>query len=308
MTTITEVKAAFANGAQGKHDYIQQMHDLHKVLFEYSIFIQSTDIKKIEITDGAVVMTSRESGLKLLCDPTDRRIAPIEILNFGHYEQEDSEMILRLINEGDTVFDIGGNFGWYSLNIAKAKHANVYAFEPIPKTYGYLCKNVELNGLDRVRAFNFGFSDSERELTFYYYPEGSGNSSSVDLSSGAGVEKVTCQVRTVDAFAAEQKVRVDFIKCDVEGAELMVFRGGLETIRRDTPVVFAELLRKWAVKFGYHPNEVLQLFRDAGYRCFTVQGSRLREFGSVDDETRETNFFFLHATKHRDLIHSLSAP
>ena len=62
------------------------MHRLHAGLFDYAEFIRDTDIARIEVTDGTVTMTSRRTGIKMLCDPHDMRMAPIEILNFGAYE------------------------------------------------------------------------------------------------------------------------------------------------------------------------------------------------------------------------------
>jgi Methyltransferase FkbM domain len=146
----------------------------------------------------------------------------------------------------------------------------------------------------------------EQDLTFYYYPEGSGNASSVNLSENEHIETITCHVKKMDDFVKNENCTIDFIKCDVEGAELLVFKGGAETIHRDKPIVFTELLRKWAKKFNYHPNDVLAFFRSAGYRCFTASGDKLVEFGNVDEETKETNYFFLHSEKHESIINALS--
>lgn len=299
---MQQLKQDFFSGKVPKAEYIKRMHDFHQSLFDYADFIGTTDIASIEITAQGVVMTTRERGIRLLCDPVDHRIVPMEILNFGQYEKEECDMILNLIDENATVYDIGGNFGWYSLNIAKTRDVNIYAFEPVPKTFGFLQKNVALNGFQNIHCFNFGFSDCERDLTFYYYPEGSGNASSANLSEGDNVETITCRVRTLDDFVKEQQTSVDFIKCDVEGAELLVFMGGRETISRHRPIIFAELLRKWAAKFSYHPNAVIELLQGIDYRCFVIREGKLLEFFNVDDQTMETNFFFLHAQKHAHLI------
>ena len=299
---IKSLKEDFKNNLINKADYIIQMHNYHKALFEYAEFIGSTDIQRIEISDGQVVTTSREHSIKMLCDPYDRRIAPIETLNFDNYEKTDCDMILQLVGDDQNIFDIGGNFGWYSLVIAKSKKVRVFTFEPVPRTFGYLKQNVTLNGLDNIELFNFGFSDQEQQLDFYYYPEGSGNASIANLSDTEGVQSVVCKVKTLDGFTRENGNRIDFIKCDVEGAELLVFRGALESIQRDKPIIFAELLRKWAAKFNYHPNDVLNLLGDLGYRCFTVTGTNLVEIEEIDDRTIETNFFFLHQEKHLEHI------
>lgn len=304
--SIKELKECFRGSSINKPDYIVQMHDCHKVLFEYAEFIRTTDIQKIEITDGRVITTSRDHGIKMVCDPCDRRIAPIETLNFDHYEKEDCDMILQLIDKDQNIFDIGGNFGWYSLVIAKSKQVKVFTFEPVPRTYGYLRQNVALNNLSNIELFNFGFSDQEQDLSFYYYPEGSGNASIANLSDTGGVQSVTCTVKRLDDFVLEKGTNIDFIKCDVEGAELLVFNGGIKAIGRDKPVIFAELLRKWAAKFNYHPNDVVNLLNGLGYRCFTVSNDKLREIYLIDEKTVETNFFFLHSEKHLNKIKLLS--
>lgn len=300
---IKELKKSFENGQIPKQDYIVQMHNCHKALFDYAVFIPTTDIEKIEITDNQVIMTSREHGVKMICDPLDRRIAPIETLNFDYYEKTDSDMIIRLAKGCKNIFDIGGNFGWYSLLLAKGcPEVELFTFEPVPRTFGYLQNNIALNGLNNIQLYNFGFSDAEQELNFFYYPEGSGNASIANLSDTDNVQSVTCRVKKLDDFVNEHGCRIDFIKCDVEGAELLVFKGGEESIRRDKPIVFAELLRKWSAKFNYHPNDVIELFRSCGYRCFTSHEDRLVEFDVMDDQTLETNFFFLHGEKHSDKI------
>lgn len=85
----------------------------------------------------------------------------------------------------------------------------------------------------------------------------------------------------------------------------MVFQGGLQTIKRDLPIVFSEILRKWSAKFNYDPNDIFDFFRVLGYKSFTVSRSRLKEFNVMKDQTIETNFFFLHSVKHENQIRQL---
>jgi len=300
---LADIKRAFLAGQISKPEYIDQMHTVHAGLFDYAEFIQGTDISKIEITDGLVVMTSREDGLKIICDKDDKRIAPIETLNFENYEESDSRMIHQLITDGNVIFDVGANVGWYAVSIAKKyPKSQIIAFEPIPKTFGYLTKNIALNNSQNVFTNQLGLSDKAGELIFYYYATGAVNASSANLTGDKSVQEIRCPVTTIDDFCAAKDLRVDFIKCDVEGAELFVFKGGVKTIEHWKPVVFAEMLRKWSAKFNYHPNEIIKLFSDLGYRCFTAHGNKLHEFLSMDEETKETNFFFLHPTQHAALI------
>lgn len=304
MNSITETQAKFTKGSIDKPTFIKSMYeDHHAALFDYAEYLPKTNVKKIEIEDGRVIMTSRDRGVRIACAPGDFRIAPIETLNFFDYEINESAMIENLVSDGDTFFDIGANIGWYSINIATSRRtAKVYCFEPIPRTYRHLQNNLDLNSVPNVVPHNFGFSNQAGEFTFYYYPEGSGNASSANVTGRNDVEAVQCKVRTLDDYVSETGVRVDFIKCDVEGAELLVYQGGSKAIARDKPIVFSEVLRKWSAKFNYNPNEIFALFRQHSYRAFTVKECYLSEFGTMSDSTVETNFFFLHSEKHNDLI------
>jgi hypothetical protein len=62
------------------------------------------------------------------------------------------------------------------------------------------------------------------------------------------------------------------------------------------------MLRKWSAKFNYHPNEIISLLGEFGYLCFAVNKERLIEIPLMDENTIETNFFFLHSEKHADKI------
>jgi FkbM family methyltransferase len=303
---LDEIRAQFLAGALAKPDYIDRMHEQHAALFGYAAYLAKTDIAAIEISDGQVVMRSRTDGVRIACDPDDKRIAPIEILNFLDYEKTDSEMIFRLVKDGDSILDIGANIGWYSISLAKRyPGCRIQAFEPIPKTFAYLQRNIALNGVGNITVNNHGFSNKADTLTFFYYPTGSGNASSAKLADVAGVEEIRCKVLPLDDYMQGQAGGVDFIKCDVEGAELLVFQGATGTLARHQPIVFSEMLRKWSAKFGYHPNDIIALFKGLGYRCFAAHGARLAEVDTITEDTVETNFFFLHGGKHAAAIQSL---
>jgi len=301
---IDDTRNDFMGGECTKQEFIQRMYEEHhSKLFDYSMYLSKTNIASIEIVDGKVIMTSRDRAVRMLCPLGDHRVAPVEALNFLDYETVDSSMIMRLVSPTDTVIDIGANMGWYSINIAKTfPSSRVHAFEPIPKTFSFLKSNIELNRLQNVIAHHFGLSSEKKDLIFYYYPEGGVNASAANLSERADAEKITCHVERLDDFVYANGLKVDFIKCDVEGAELFAFQGAVETLKRDNPIVFTEMLRKWSAKFNYHPNEIIALLDAIGYRCFTARDGALVEFLSMDEATLETNFFFLHKERHERQI------
>lgn len=304
---LREAREGYTAGRIRKQEYIEEMYKLNSALFEFSQFIQETDIASIEITDGLVTMTTRSTGIKLACEFADKRSAPMEALNFGSYEKREWEMLLRMMGKRFIVWDIGANVGWYSLNLAKLfPEAQFFAFEPIPSTFRQLERNVQINGLGNIHAFNFGFSDSNGHIKFYLQLQNSANASSANLSEEESVLQVICRVMTMDDFVKDDGLNMDLVKCDVEGAELLVLKGGARSIEKYKPVIFMEMLRKWSIKFNYHPNQIIDLLGKMGYRCFIVKDQKLAEFYYMDETTSDTNFFFLHAEGHSSLINTLS--
>jgi FkbM family methyltransferase len=309
---IKEIKSDFKSKKISKVDFIAKMHELHKVLFDFSENLAGTEIAKIEIADGEVIFTSRQTnfhpgGVQFYVDILDKRITPVDTFNFDQYEQEDSEMLYKLVSDHDTIFDIGANIGWYSNHLSKKlPGATIYSFEPIPETFAQVKKNTELNKSNNIILNNFAFSDAVQTLTFYYSPTITGASSSQNITENDGMIKLECQANTIDNFVKENNIaKLDFIKCDVEGAEFMVYKGGAVTFEKHTPVIFTEMLRKWAAKFNYHPNDIIDFFTKFGYNCYIAHNGKLSPLERVTDDTMETNFFFLHPVKHAGKIKQL---
>lgn len=301
--SLTEKKKKYSEKLLNKREYIDEMYKEHSSLFSYSEFLKDTNISGIEISDDKVIMTFRDSGVKFICVKNDKRLAPFDTLNFGTYETEELAMQTALIEEGQNIFDIGGNFGWYAVHIAKKfPGSNIFSYEPIPSTFKYLNENILLNGLTNVKTFNYGLSDNEGKFDFYFDPELSVNASLANVSGNENIQSVECTVKKLDNIPELKDIKIDFIKCDVEGAELPAFKGAENSIRKNLPVIFTEMLRKWTSKFNYSPNDIIDFLSSSGYQCFTSVNGKLKTFERVTDDTAETNYFFLHREKHSDKI------
>lgn len=301
---IQETREEFKNGIISKPQFIDAMYKQHQLLFNYASLLNSVDISSIEIRKDGVMFTTANDGIKFFCKRADKRTAPFEILNFGEYESEDAGLFYKLINNGDTIFDIGANIGWYSMVLAKKFPLSViHSFEPLQDTYASLVANISLNNEDKIIANNFGFSDENKILKFYSLPYTSVSNSSQNITGDPAAIETTCKVITLDSYTLEKNSKIDVIKCDVEGAELFVYQGGMQTIEACKPIVFTEMLRKWAAKFSYHPNDIIALFRLQGYHCFINNGNdQLSLIKEVTESTTNTNFFFLHPQKHASII------
>jgi FkbM family methyltransferase len=307
VTTIRTLRDQFEAGTLGKHEYAERMAEVHAILVEYRDLLAASDIAAITVSDVGIVLESRR-GPRFAIDPRDRGIPPIVALNFGRYEAVEMSTVLALAADGMSIVDVGANVGWYAVHLgATYPRARVFAFEPVSSSFQHLVNNVALNGLGNVETFHQGLFRTVQSQRIYFDPTIAG-AASVCPSGPTPPEYEECPMTTLDAFTAAAGAHVDFLKADVEGAELAVFEGGLRTLERDRPIIYAEMLRKHAAPFGYHPNAIIALLRGLGYRCFVATPLGLNEFLLMDDATTETNFFFLHAEKHAEVIASRKTP
>lgn len=302
--TLSQLKSQFESGTITKADFIREALKIHSGLFDYVETVNKTEVREIRITRDGVQFIVGPEELVLYCPPGESRVAPIEIMNFDQYEPAETRVMDLLAQDAISILDIGANVGWYSVRWAKRNaKARIHAFEPMPTSHAYLQRNIAANGVgQQVTAFNHALSDSSGSFELFVSPSAGTNASLKNVSGAADARPVLCLSMKLDQWTANHGIAPDFIKCDVEGAELLVFKGGAATLSAHRPVVFTELLRKWSKPFGYHPNDMIEFFADLGYVCYAVGTQGVTRITVVTDDTVETNFAFLHCEQHERLI------
>ena len=276
--------------------------------------LNGSDIRKIVIEPDGIYQTF-SSGVHMVWQTDDWGEPPSAAFAQGAYEPEETALMVALARGKNRFLDIGANVGWFSLHIARALNPQdrvIYALEPVKGSYDVLTANIALNGLGKViRAFNLGAGDRPGQLHFSVPKSTPGAASMIDLHPDWPSEQQVCSVTTIDAFLAEQAAdKIDLLKCDVEGAELMVMQGATRLLSQDRPVLLLEVLRKWSRAFGYHPNDLISLLAQYGYACFGVGKGSARLITAVDEDTLETNYLFLteaHANE-RLILETFEAP
>lgn len=138
---------------------------------------------------------------------------------------------------GHTFLDIGANIGKYSIKLA-SKFEEVHAFEPTEETYGVLEHNIKTNGIYNVFLHRFAAWNEDTQLTFHLKNNPGGNSSEM-TKNAIGTE--TVNAKRLDGMI-ESFGPVDFVKIDVEGAELEVLQGMRAILEKWHPVLMVEVL------------------------------------------------------------------
>ena len=151
------------------------------------------------------------------------------------------------VHDDSVCVDIGANIGLYTLAMAAlARRGRVWAFEPAPGSYEFLERNIAVNGLDNVEAFNLAVAATSGTVDFHDIPFFTAGSFTVEgdsflTSEVLGSSFFRAPSVTLDEFVADHGLRsVDFVKIDVEGGELSVLEGAVGTLDRHRPVVVLE--------------------------------------------------------------------
>jgi FkbM family methyltransferase len=195
-----------------------------------------------------------------------RLVRPLLGLNNWETVPDFEETIFcTLIERGDCVYDIGANVGTSAntFSAAAGESGLVIAFEPVPQTFVKLCRQVAGPGRRApVVPFPIGVSDFNGTRNLCFCKNNSGLSSLGGIADGEWIE---CRFAMLDSvretFALPEP---DFMKVDVEGAELLVFHGAAQTLATG-PLIFVEAFRPWQRTLGIEMWDVLSLLIGCGY-------------------------------------------
>ncbi|SEH30139.1 FkbM family methyltransferase [Magnetospirillum fulvum] len=156
----------------------------------------------------------------------------------GHQERDDLELFLGLCDETSVVWDIGANFGLYTVATGRkiGPEGAVFAAEPNRNAMVLLRENVERNGVV-AQLLPLAIADFDGTATFYEAQE-SAFSGLSDAARSAVASTPSVEVRRLDGLWRKQGCRpIDLIKIDVEGHEADVLNGGHEAIAASPNVV-----------------------------------------------------------------------
>ena len=192
----------------------------------------------------------------IIVNVRDRQIGA-RLINGGYAVKGEIEILIKLCEAlltqaaPITVFDLGANVGTHSLALAKTfdGRITVHAVEAQRQIFHMLCGTMALNGLDNVRCYRAAVSDRAGDTLIFDLPDyrQANNFASVELLPPKWSDNETlvksgreaAPTITIDSFA----MKVDLIKLDVEGMELRTLEGGRQTIARDKPIIFLEILK-----------------------------------------------------------------
>jgi FkbM family methyltransferase len=200
----------------------------------------------------------------------DLRLLSTHNLMIGKVPEIAEQQVMRnLVKEGMFAIDIGAHVGVHTILLSKlVERGRVWAFEPQPDCLPSLRQTVAT--LSNVVLFTLALSDKKGETEFYIAEHRPMSGLSNWTASS---KKIKCQTATLDELVEKENHPPDFIKCDIEGAELLCFRGARKTLdRKQAPIMLFEA-NEAAHGLGFEINDAFDFLKNlenAKYSFFEI--------------------------------------
>ncbi|HEY4043312.1 MAG TPA: FkbM family methyltransferase [Rhodopila sp.] len=208
--------------------------------------------------------------LRMIADKVDR--VGGYIYYFHIWEPQISTVIVRLLDPGDTVLDIGAHIGHHTLLAAQAvgESGQVYAFEASPQTFAVLNTNIGLNHFANVDARNLAICARTGSIDLFVSPHENSGRSSLTATNGRRSIEVHC-TRLDDLLSEIPCLNIRFIKIDVEGAEPEVLAGARELLGR-LPADVAILIevQPGTADDSMDGRGILQFLLQQGFEAYSI--------------------------------------
>ena len=227
--------------------------------------------------------------------------------------EPETRFIRQLLAADDICLHVGASEGRHARVMAEtAPNGRVFCFEPNSYSFAALRHFVRMHGLKTVEPIHAAVSDAPGEVVLNVPIKASGKPgrsfgvigetagrSEVEVRS---IKRERIKAVTLDGFLAERGLGADFIRMDIEGAEILALRGAAGLIAAHHPHILLEI-HSVSLKenFGSSAEEVVGMLLSAGYRMFGLEGERLAETTRYNTDAPWKDYFFVHPSRNERL-------
>ena len=210
---------------------------------------------------------------------------------YGFFDPSQSSLF-SLCREGDVILDIGTNIGFSLLNMANIVQPNgfIVGFEPDPVNFSLLKKNISLNQLSNFAVHQIGLGDRPGKFKLENVIEFNSGGKRIVPSGSSSGNFAEVEIDTLDNFLSVSQLsinKIDLIKIDVEGFEMNVLKGGINTIKRYSPVLYIELDDNNLREQTSSARDLIQFLSQLGY---SIVNAETKLPVTVNDDFRNCHY------------------
>lgn len=177
----------------------------------------------------------------------------------GIYNYAQTNLIKKLVKRNNIVLDIGANIGYFTLIMAKQAKL-VHAFEPEDRNFQLLKKNLQLNKISNVKLHNVAVAEKNGK-TLLHLSETNRGMHRIYPSQWCSAGSREIETVKIDDIIHE----ADFIKMDIEGAELGALKGMTQLLKKCDVTIIMEFHPPSIIEYGSKPSEIYDLLTSLGY-------------------------------------------
>lgn len=284
-------------GWLARWDYKKKREELLK---SYTHFLQSvtvTSIRQVKFDSRGCIYVLKD-GREFLFDPEKSAGWLYTIPTSGTFEEKETEYLRRAIKPGWTCLDVGACFGWYSILFSQlvGSEGKVHSFEPVPDNRECLERNIELNNAGNIQVNSFALG-AEPGISKIYVPNDGVSGSLRAHTKTKDCSVIDIDISTLDHYIYDNALEgIDFIKADIEGAEMLMLQGAEEALKKYRPMLMLEVQAHSTKHFGYEPKELFSWLQKLGYQSYFVDSNyELISCGHLLDDKLlpDYNFIFI---------------
>jgi FkbM family methyltransferase len=260
------------HGLKGKWDFLSAQQAFRLAPIQTTLRLASWRTRCLLRTAATVHL--RRSGVRMVLPPNWRGVGKL-IYAFRDYYEPELLYLEKVLSPGKVFVDAGANFGIYTLLASKivGEAGRVISFEPSPRVFPVLRRNIALNGFKNVSALQVALTDKKGRAPLYYHAAVGCDSLAKDASFENDAHAEQIDTESLDNVIRQTSVgRVDVIKMDVQGAEELALRGASEIVASMRPVVIFEVFPEGAASLGLSPTGTWSFLESHDYEFFIIDG------------------------------------